>query len=240
MYKNLSGQKFPIYAHDMIDDTGKTGDAANITAQISKNGGACAATNDVNPTEIDATDQPGMYLFTLTQAETNADLITLVAVSSTSDVSIDPEVRETIPNTTRTLGSNSAVFVSPVDSEQNIEIHKGDDYTGDRKLTWTITSYSGYDLSGASGTFRMQLGVDFDADDENADVDKAVASISVADSTVTITVELAAADTASLVTYPPRGEANYYYQIRITTSESKLALLIEGEATVKKVIGAAS
>ena len=52
----------------------KTGDRLNITAQISKDGGASAPLNQTNPAELDATNQPGIYVFDLTQAETNADL----------------------------------------------------------------------------------------------------------------------------------------------------------------------
>lgn len=88
--KNVASQKVAVLAWDVTDDEPKTGDAANITAQISKDGGACAATNDVNPTELDATDAKGVYLFDLTQAETNADLIVISAVSSTANIKLDP------------------------------------------------------------------------------------------------------------------------------------------------------
>ena len=90
MYKNTAGQYIQVYAHNVAGDVPETGDAANITAQISKDTGASAATNDVNPTELDATDQPGIYAFLLTQAETNCDLVAVSAVSSTLDVVIDP------------------------------------------------------------------------------------------------------------------------------------------------------
>lgn len=99
VYKNVSGQKIAIFAYDSTTGDEKTGDAANITAQISLNGGTTAATNDVNPTELDATDAPGIYIFDLTQAETNADLIVVSAVSSTADVEIDPVIIYTTPGT---------------------------------------------------------------------------------------------------------------------------------------------
>lgn len=91
-YKNTASQKIAVYAYDTSADGPKTGDAANITAQISKDGGATAATNDVNPTELDATDAPGIYIFDMLQAESNADLIVLSAVSSTSDIKIEPVI----------------------------------------------------------------------------------------------------------------------------------------------------
>ena len=61
--KNVTGQGLYIYAHDTSADAAKTGDAANITATISKDGAAAAATNDTNPTEIG----DGVYWFDLTE-----------------------------------------------------------------------------------------------------------------------------------------------------------------------------
>lgn len=96
VYKNRAGQKLAVFA---VDSSGaaKTGDAANITAYISKDGGAAAATNDVNPTELDATNAEGVYLFDLTQAETNADLIVLAPKSATSGVTLRPVIVYTEP-----------------------------------------------------------------------------------------------------------------------------------------------
>lgn len=90
MYKNVASQKVAVYAWDSVAGAPKTGDAGNITAQISKDGGACAATNDTNPTELDATNAKGIYLFDLTQAETNADLVVISPVSATAGVTIQP------------------------------------------------------------------------------------------------------------------------------------------------------
>jgi tryptophanyl-tRNA synthetase len=43
MFKNVASQKMVIYAWDTVNRVAKTGDAANITAQISKDCGAAAA-----------------------------------------------------------------------------------------------------------------------------------------------------------------------------------------------------
>jgi len=92
LYKNVASQKIPVFAWDTANDAPKTGNAAAITAQISKDGGACAATNDTNPTELDATDAPGIYIFDMLQAETNADMIVLFAKSSTADITLEPVI----------------------------------------------------------------------------------------------------------------------------------------------------
>ena len=89
MKKNVDGQYAYVRAID-IGNSGadKTGDAANIVGSIVIDGGARAATNDVNPTEIDSTNLPGLYRFTLLQAETNGDTIAVGGVSSTSNIVI--------------------------------------------------------------------------------------------------------------------------------------------------------
>jgi len=90
LFKNVASQKAAVWAWDRVNGVPKTGDAANITAQISKDGGASAATGDTNPTELDATDHPGIYLFDLTQAETNANLITITPSSGTANIVFQP------------------------------------------------------------------------------------------------------------------------------------------------------
>ena len=92
MLKNIASQKLAVLAWDGAAGAAKTGDAANITAQISKDGAACAASDDTNPTELDATDAPGVYLFDLTQAETNADLVVLQAASATANIIFRPVI----------------------------------------------------------------------------------------------------------------------------------------------------
>jgi len=109
MFKNVASQKIAVVAYDTSGEDYKTGDASNITAQISKDGGATAATNDVNPTELDATDAKGVYLFDMTQAETNADLIVVSAVSSTANITIEPVV---IYTQTVMRGTDSAALAS--------------------------------------------------------------------------------------------------------------------------------
>lgn len=109
LYKNVVSQKLAIYAHDILADTGKTGDAANITAQISKDGAACDATDDANPTELDATDAPGIYLFDLTQAETNANLVIVSPISSTGNIKIEPVIVYTSEVMRGTDGANTTV-----------------------------------------------------------------------------------------------------------------------------------
>lgn len=95
--KNTASQKLVVFAYT----TGQTpyapatDDAENISASISKDGAAGVPTNDVAPTEIDADNLPGFYAFDLTQAETNADVISVYAVSSTTANRVAPVIAYT-------------------------------------------------------------------------------------------------------------------------------------------------
>jgi hypothetical protein len=102
MYKNTASQKVAIYAYNSTTGAPVTGDAANITGLISKDGAVAAATNDVNPAPGPTTAQAGVYYFDLAQAETNADLVVLSAVSATSGVRIDPVIARTVTAATAT------------------------------------------------------------------------------------------------------------------------------------------
>ncbi len=87
--KNIAGQKFNVLAINSVTGLPITGDAANITAKISKDSGAFASVADTNPTELDATNAAGVYVFDLSQAETNGNVLTIVPVSTTANVQID-------------------------------------------------------------------------------------------------------------------------------------------------------
>ena len=82
MQKNTASQKWRVFAFDKTTNTPKTGDAANITAKISKDYGTATATNDTNPAEI----EDGYYEFDLTQAETNASDLLILPESSTANI----------------------------------------------------------------------------------------------------------------------------------------------------------
>jgi len=90
IYKNTSGQKVAVYAWNKATGNPQTGDASNITGQISIDGAASASTNDTNPTELDSTNHAGVYIFDLSQAESNGDIIVLTPSSSTPNVTFTP------------------------------------------------------------------------------------------------------------------------------------------------------
>lgn len=87
--KNTSGQEVSLYALNTTDSVAETGDAANLSSQISIDGAVSAAASGTI-TEDDAVDAPGFYELPLSQGETNGDLIIIESLSSTAEVSLDP------------------------------------------------------------------------------------------------------------------------------------------------------
>lgn len=86
MFKNVAGQKAVFYVYDSTTGLPKTGDAANLTAYVSKDYGATTVLADTSATEQDATNAKGYYLFDLAQAETSADVLLFSGKSTTSNM----------------------------------------------------------------------------------------------------------------------------------------------------------
>jgi hypothetical protein len=108
LFKNTASQKLTIFAFDTATGLPKTGDAANLTAYVSKDDGTLTALGDTSATEIDATNAPGSYLFDLTQAETNGDKLLFSGKSSTSGIRVVPQTIYTIPASwSMTVGTNN-------------------------------------------------------------------------------------------------------------------------------------
>ena len=82
MLRNTGSQTWRVYAYNNTTGAAVTGDAANITAKISIDGGTLTTTDDANPTETEL----GYYLFTMIKAETNGAMLDLYPDSSTSNV----------------------------------------------------------------------------------------------------------------------------------------------------------
>lgn len=95
MLKNTENQKWIVYAFDSTTGLAKTGDAAQITANLRKDYGDAAALTDTNPAELEG----GFYAFDLSQAETNADHLLICPVSSTANIVV--------------IGCPSVIFTEP-------------------------------------------------------------------------------------------------------------------------------
>lgn len=86
MQKNVASQKLIVYAFDSTTNLPKTGDAANITAYVSKDYGSVTVLADTSATEMSSGNAAGFYLFDLAQTETNGDTLLFSAKSSMSNI----------------------------------------------------------------------------------------------------------------------------------------------------------
>jgi len=86
----ISGQSHVVtfYAWDTDANAYKTGDEANFTLRINRDGTEVTPSN--SPTEVDATNMPGAYDLTLTAGEHTGDDFTLSGKSDTANVVILP------------------------------------------------------------------------------------------------------------------------------------------------------
>lgn len=153
--KNKAGQGIYLFAKDTATGLGKTGDAANITVSISKDGGANAtSTNSVS--EIGN----GFYTLSLEQGETNCDRIAISAVSSTSAVVIDP---------THGFTDGGGVNANIVSSELAASV-LGEGVAG---TTWTFTNATtveqNFTLGDITGWKKLWCGVKRSKENEDAD-----------------------------------------------------------------------
>lgn len=140
MQKNVGSQKWIVFAFDRTDNTPKTGDAANITANLRIDGGAANAVDDVNPTEL----EDGFYIFDITQAETNGDHILISPASVTADIQVigAPAALFTTAPNFNTLGIESDGDLTKVNTcDTNTDVRGTDNAalaaTAVTSATWT-------------------------------------------------------------------------------------------------------
>jgi hypothetical protein len=108
MFKNVAGQKIALFAFNTTTNAPVTGDAANLTAYVSKDGGAVTVLADTSATQMDATNAAGWYQFDVSQSESNADWLVFTAKSSTANVILVGTAVYTRPANFTSLGINSS------------------------------------------------------------------------------------------------------------------------------------
>lgn len=108
MFKNVAGQKVALFEFDYTTGAPKTGDASNISGYVDKDWAGLNVLGTAAPTEIDATNAKGWYVFTLTQAETNANELLFSGKSSTGNTTVVGREISTFPaNLTATVIDSS-------------------------------------------------------------------------------------------------------------------------------------
>lgn len=133
MQKNVSGQKILLFTFDYSTNAPKTGDAANLTAYVSKDGGAVTVLTDTTATEMDATNAKGWYSFDVTQTESNADELVFTGKSSTANVSVVGRALTTTP-------ASFTSFVTPTGASVNATQLGGATVTATTSVTFPASS----------------------------------------------------------------------------------------------------
>ena len=121
IYKNTASQKLAVYAYTLSTGAPKTGDAAQITCYESIDWAAADQLDDASPTELDATNMKGWYLFDLTQAETNGEVLVFAPVSSTAGVALD-QVQVVTQASVNQTGDAYARLGAPVGASVSADI----------------------------------------------------------------------------------------------------------------------
>jgi len=170
MFKNTASQKFIVYAFDSTTNAPKTGDAANITAYVSKDYGAVTVLADTTATEMDATNAKGYYLFDAAQAETNADDILVSAKSSTANIVVvgAPARIVTIPNSVMKKNTALANFAFEMTDSTNHNPATGKTVTVTRSIDGAAfgATTAGTATEISNGAYE----IDLSAADRNGDV----------------------------------------------------------------------
>jgi len=141
---------------------------------------------------------------------------------------------------TDTLGSVSVTYTGPAYADGTWIVYAGDDCLASdgREIGATVSNYDGVSLDGATAVMRLISTTDYNASDTAATVE-VDATVSQDGTTVTLSADLTAAQTAALGTMPPGKQYNYIVQFIVTVGAS-LITLVTGKMTVKKRIAAAT
>lgn len=107
MFKNVAS-KITFFVFDSTTGLPKTGDAANLTAYVSKDFGSVTVLADTSATEDDATNAKGNYTFDLAQGETNGDDLKFTCKSATANITCVPRFVATNPNLFSSLAVDSS------------------------------------------------------------------------------------------------------------------------------------
>lgn len=152
MQRNVSGQKILLFAFDYSTNAPKTGDAANLTAYVSKDGGAVTVLTDTTATEMDATNAKGWYSFDVTQTESNADELVFTGKSSTANVSVVGRAITTTP-------ASFTSFVTPTGASVNATQFAGQTITAAAGVTLPSSVASPTNITAATGVVLSAAGV---------------------------------------------------------------------------------
>jgi hypothetical protein len=132
-------QTVTYIAWDTSANAGKTGDSANHTLRWVKNGTSAAPTN--TPSEVDATNAPGLYKITLTATEWETLQGTLAGKSSTANVSVIPQQFTTMRGPNAAPGTSGGLPTVDASNKVNAKLDWATDVSSKPTIgTSTLTA----------------------------------------------------------------------------------------------------
>ena len=245
MEKNQTG-KWTVYAWTPSSGAAVTGDAANITANIRIDGGAANAVDDTNPTEL----EDGYYVFDITAAESNGDMLTICPQSSTANTKVMgcPPSLHTRPVNFNALGISSGGAVTEVNLTNTCTTNtdmRGTDsaYTGTpptaSAILTEIDSNSTQLAAILEDTGTTIPGLINDLNDLDSSDVGAIVDISLADADVVSFTDLTNALTATPISTPSPGSiADYIMRIKYTICNKLEVTEDNGNSVIYNDVGA--
>jgi len=192
-----------------------------------------AQTVDVGAIAGTAVTGPGDLKSDATAAN-QAEILTAVGTIEPGFSDDDRSALAGVKVQTDRIGALEVTYQGPAGHNEDFCIFAGDDYlaaTG-RAIEIEIADYAGADLTDATCKLRLASLAAFDEGDAAAECE-VEATITVAGSTVTLSADLTATETAALGTYPPSRARNYVYQFIATLAdETAVVTLAAGRCTV--------
>jgi hypothetical protein len=213
----------------MVDATdGETAELGlSPTVEISKNGGAFAATTN---SAVEISD--GWYAVTLTADETDTDgVLAIRATAAGADEWRD--YHQVYSNLSAIVTGASVTVTGPVLESGNIRLVQGDDYsvTSGQALEWSSADWP--DLTGGSAHLYAWL----NSSAGTATFDKAGTVLNAGSATQTVRVTPGTADTAALVPHTIDG-GGYTFQVKATLAGGEVVTLVQGLMTVEPDVSA--
>jgi hypothetical protein len=134
------------------------------------------------------------------------------------------------------LAAAVVVVSSPVDTDGNISIVQGDDYTAatGRPLTWTVLTSSLPSLSGASVSLGLVTTPNYNATAFSNPALTQAGTITEVGANTVFTVELTDTQTAALATSVTANCPSYVFQLRVQLASGLFISIQIGTATITK------
>ena len=136
------------------------------------------------------------------------------------------------------LASAVIVVSSPVDTDGNISLVQGDDYSSGtgRPLTWTVLTSSLPDLTGASVYLGLVTKDNYDLTQFINPADTIQGTITEVGANTVFTVALTDEETAALMQALNAGCPSYVFQLRVQLASGLLFSIQIGTATITKKV----